>query len=234
MASASIRATHIAAILAEVDAYGYDGVDIDYENLAASSRAGFTSFMTDLARELHARGKVLTCAVWSKTSEPGAGVSQSQDWPALGQVVDRFKIMTYGYGWSGGPARPIGPVWRSEGILRFATSVMDPARVYYAIPFYGFRWPSTGANATAVTYQQAEALRAQHGAAVTFDAYHGEATFAYTDANGVSWTVWYQTPAAIEAKLELAKLVGVGGVAIWRLGGEAESFWQTIRRERAP
>ncbi|MHC4831158.1 MAG: glycosyl hydrolase family 18 protein [Planctomycetota bacterium] len=232
MDSAQLRAANIANLLHEVDTFDLDGVDIDYERMQSSDRAGFSAFMTDLGAQLHAREKVLTVAVWSKTSEPGSGVSGSQDWALLGQVVDRFKIMTYGWGWSGGPARAIGPVWRAEGILQFAMSQMPAEKVYFAIPFYGYRWPDNGGRGKSVTYNGAMSLANRHGKTPVFDAHEGESTFTYTDADGVSWEVWFATDQAIEAKFQLARRLGIGGVAIWRLGGDPASFWEVIRRER--
>jgi len=59
---------------------GYDGIDLDYENLSASDRPAFTTFVNQLAVALHAQGKLLTVNVYAKTAEPGTwGGPQAQD-----------------------------------------------------------------------------------------------------------------------------------------------------------
>ena len=55
---------------------------------------------------------------------------------------------------------------------------------------------------------------------------------AITDVDGVTWEVWFATDQAIDAKFALARRLGIGGVAIWRLGGDPASFWDVIRRYR--
>src|SRR5581483_10942325 len=54
---------HINDIVALVQRENYAGIDIDYEDLPATDRQVFTSFITDLASALHDKGKVLTVAL---------------------------------------------------------------------------------------------------------------------------------------------------------------------------
>ena len=96
LADSTVTAVNISSLVQLAVANGYDGIDLDYENLAASDRTAFTNFTTQLAAALHANGKVLTVNVYAKTAEPGDWAGpQAQDWWALGQVVDQVRIMTY-------------------------------------------------------------------------------------------------------------------------------------------
>ena len=67
---------HVSAIVALVLAHHYAGIDIDYENLHAADRHVFTVFITDLAAALHAHGKMLSVAVFAKTTNAGYGGAQ--------------------------------------------------------------------------------------------------------------------------------------------------------------
>lgn len=62
-----IRDKHIAAIVKEVETYGYDGIDIDYEGMTCNKKEKFEEFIEKLAKELHARNKLLSVAVHPKT-----------------------------------------------------------------------------------------------------------------------------------------------------------------------
>lgn len=62
-----IRDKHIAAIIKEVETYGYDGIDIDYEGMTCNKKEKFEAFIEKLAAELHARKKLLSVAVHPKT-----------------------------------------------------------------------------------------------------------------------------------------------------------------------
>ena len=108
---------------------GYDGIDLDYENLRASDRAAFTSFVQHLAGALHAQGKLLTVNVYAKTSEPGTWDGpQAQDWWAIGQAADQVRIMTYEYSWSTSPPGPIAPVNWVNDVIGYATSQIPPGK----------------------------------------------------------------------------------------------------------
>ncbi len=225
----SLRARHIQALLAELTSRSLDGVDVDFENLAAQDRDGLVAYVTDLADAVHRIGLKISVAVMPKTSEPGAWGSQiAYNYPALGRVVDQFKIMTYNQHYSGGAPGPIAdPAW-TEKVIRFAASQMDPAKVYVGVPFYGYDWPA-GGKGVGVTWAEAEALAASKGATPKRDAVSGEMTFEYT-LNGVRHTVWYQDAESLARKAAVAKRVGVGGVAIWKLGSEESGTWDRIRQ----
>src|SRR6266542_751861 len=60
------RRQHIRNIVAEVLAYSYDGIDIDYESIDSSLRDEYSAFIADLAAALHSQGKQLTIAVHAK------------------------------------------------------------------------------------------------------------------------------------------------------------------------
>ena len=102
--------------MALVRQHHYAGIDIDYEKLRAGDRQVFTAFISELAAALHARGKVLSVALFAKTTNAGyAPRNMAQDYAAIGRVADQVRIMTYDItGPPPGPAR-----WhRSAGFAR--------------------------------------------------------------------------------------------------------------------
>lgn len=222
----SLAATLRASILAEVAAYDLDGVDIDFEGMGQISRDAFSDFMALLAADLHAQGKYLSAAIYPKTSEPGGWSGpQSHDYLALGQSVDRFKIMMYGF------SGPMAPVDYMDRVLAFATALVPAHKIYAGVPFYGRdRNLTTGAK-PALTEKSAEALRAQVGSPPARIDVSGETTFDYTDANGHPHAVWYQTGDSMRMKIAVAKRWNTAGIAIWRLGDEL-TLMQAIADER--
>jgi hypothetical protein len=72
-----IRDQHIAKILHEVDTYGYDGIDIDYEGMSCGKKEKFEEFIVLLSQQLHQRGKLLSVAVHPKTSSRERRLSSS-------------------------------------------------------------------------------------------------------------------------------------------------------------
>ena len=141
IADPQLRAVNLNALVNLAVAGGYDGIDLDYENLRASDRAAFSSFVQQLAGALHAQGKLLTVNVYAKTSEPGTWDGpQAQDWWAIGQAADQVRIMTYEYSWSTSPPGPIAPVNWVNNVIGYATSQIAPGKILQGIPFYGYDW----------------------------------------------------------------------------------------------
>lgn len=230
------RAAHIAVLMDEVLAYGYDGIEIDYESLnGEADREAFSLFIEELAAALHAQGKLLAIAVHPKIGEPGTWAGpQAQDWARIGASADRFRVMTYDYHWSGSDPGPIAPLWWMEDVLNFATSVVPPNKVYVGLNLYGHDWG--GGTSSSVTWESAQQLIAAYNVTPQWQATGGwkrpvaEPWFTYTDASGQRHEVWYANGASIEARLRLVSRYGLGGIALWRLGGEDPACWQAIAR----
>lgn len=244
LADPRLRAAHIQSILDEVTAHGYDGIDLDYEGLGAAERGLFASFVRDLAGALHARGRLLSIAVHPKTAEPGGwSGAQAQDWRSLGEAVDRFRVMTYDFCWGGAgggcesswnegrPPGPIAPLWWVREVLDFAKTQVASAKIQMGVPFYGYDW--LGAIAAGLTWEEAQAIIARFHAPVHWQAEDGrgrplgESWFEYREGADLH-QVWFNDSRSIALKLELAEELGIGGIAIWRLGGEDPVNWEAI------
>jgi spore germination protein len=225
------RARHIRNIVDEVLANNYDGIDIDYELLDSGLRPDYSAFINDLAKELHAQGKLLTIAVHAKTADYG-GLGGFQDWAVLGQAVDRLRIMTYDYHLRGGGPGPVAPIYWVRAVADYAKTVVDPAKVVIGVPFYGYNWPP-GGDAIAQTWTDINDLIQSNKL---------EVNLKESDSNGLveeNWitygsrlgrrTVYFATSRSLDAKIDLVQQLDLAGIAIWRLGGEDPRNWQVIR-----
>lgn len=219
------RANHIQNLVNLVEVNNYHGIEIDYENLYASDRNAFTQFIQELAQALHNNGKLLTIAVHAKTSEPGTwNGPQAQDWQALGQAVDYFRIMTYDYHWSTGSPGPIAPLGWDEAVINFAKTRVTSEKIYLGLASYGWNW-GTG-TASEVSHSAAVQLASAQGATITWtapdeDGYSvGPAPhFSYTEG-GITRQVWFEDATSWSPKLDLVNSQAIRGINIWRLGTE--------------
>ena len=179
IADPQLRAVNLNALVNLAVAGGYDGIDLDYENLRASDRAAFSSFVQQLAGALHAQGKLLTVNVYAKTSEPGTWDGpQAQDWWAIGQAADQVRIMTYEYSWSTSPPGPIAPVNWVNNVIGYATSQIAPGKILQGIPFYGYDW--VGQQGTDLAWTQAMDLTSQFAVPVMWDSASASPWFEYS------------------------------------------------------
>jgi spore germination protein len=132
---------HVAAIVGLVRQHHYAGIDIDYENLRAGDRRPFTAFITALGTALHADGKVLSVALFAKTTN--AGVDQrnlAQDYAAIGRVADQVRLMAYDYHWAASAPGPVAPLPWVRAVLKYAKSQIPARKVILGIPLYGYDW----------------------------------------------------------------------------------------------
>jgi spore germination protein len=137
----TIREKHIAEIVALVEKWEYDGIDVDYESFPLSTRDHFSNFIEDLAAALHEKGLLISMAVHAKTNDETAWESaKAQDWSRLAPAVDIFAIMTYDYHNRAGEAGPIGPPQWSHDVIAYAANFTDLSKVRLGLHFYGYSW----------------------------------------------------------------------------------------------
>jgi spore germination protein YaaH len=227
--SPALMAQQIDAIVRLVEANGYAGIDIDYEQLRAGDRQDFTTFCERLARALHAKGKVLSVALFAKTSDAGSSPTNvAQDYRAIGQVADQVRLMGYDYHWAGSPPGPIAPVDWLRDVLRYAKTQIPAGKIVLGIPLYGYDW--TGGHGTGVSWLQALRLSRQYHAALHYDAQAQAPWFTYTDSAGRKHTVWFENAASSRAKFDVAQGAGIGGVYLWMPGYEDTGTWSALRQ----
>lgn len=221
--NATTRQTHINKLVEM--ARLYDGIDIDYENLFATDRSSFSSFINDLAVALHNEGKLLAVTVHPKTSEPGNwNGPQAQDWSALGQSADEVRVMIYDYHWETSGPGSIAPIsWVNE-VLSFAATVIPRNKIIHGMGTYGYDWIGSQAR----SYVWEDIIKLPNYASFTTDSTSQTPTFSYT-SDGKNHEVWFENAQSIDAKLNITNQVDVGGIHLWRLGGEDSGMFTAIR-----
>lgn len=225
----ALRKKHIGNIKKTVMENGYDGIEIDYENLLARDRDRFSLFIEELALELHKNNKLLAIAVYPKTSSLGTwGGPISQDWRRIGKSVDEVRIMCYDYHWPSSEAGAVADISWVEEVISFAITQIPREKIILGVPNYGYDWIETWARA--VDYKTAIALAQQHNTPIKWDDRAGASYFEYKE-RGMSRQVWFETKKSTILKMDLVKKYGIKGVAVWVLGGENPEFWKVVNDE---
>jgi spore germination protein YaaH len=220
---------NIAAIVALVDKENYAGIDIDYEQLHAGDRQAFSTYVTPLAAALHAHGKVLSVAVFAKTTAAGySGQNVAEDYAVIGRAADQVRVMGYDYHWNSSPAGPIAPIGWIRSVLGYARTQIPPSKIILGVPLYGYDW--VGDHGTDLTWQQAVQLATAHGVAVQYDSTSQAPWFSYTDSSGRTHQVWFENPQSSAAKFAVAKEAGIGGIFLWMYGNESPATWPQLHR----
>lgn len=221
----SVSTKHVENLVNLAVSEGYDGIDIDYENLNASDRDAFSTFIQTLASALHAKGKILSVGVHPKTSEPGTwNGPQAHDYTQLGKYADEIRIQVYEYHWSTSPPGPIAPISWVNDVLTFASTQIPKEKIIQGIGLYGYDW--AGNQGKGLEWLNVLALTQQLGIQASWDTPSESPFFKYSNNE-----VWFENHYSTSAKLDMANKHGVGGVFFWRLGGEDPDTWAVVKNK---
>lgn len=220
---------HVRALTDLAVSQGYDGLDLDYEELRGQDRAAFTAFVTRLADALHAAQKRLSIALFAKTDDAGYDERNvAQDYAALGAAVDEVRLMTYDYHWATSPPGPVAPADWVRDVLDYAVTVIPPQKILLGLTMSGYDW--VGNRANPITVEQAASLaddRSEDG--VQVDPVSRSPWFRYTADDGTAHEVWFEDADSVATKRAVAAATGVRGVFLWMYGPPDESIWQGLR-----
>lgn len=212
---------HAVALAQIAKEDGFDGLDLDYESMRPAAREPYVRFAQMVREECDRRQLKLAIAVHPKTSEPGHWDGPiSQDWRALGALVDRFRIMTYDFHWATSEAGPIAPLDWVGQVLEFAKTVVPAEKIEAGVASYGYDWRDKSAKS--ITWRDWQELTKLH-TWTQRDSASQENTVEYDGRK-----VFFSDSVAIRAKTDLAAKAGVRGVAMWRLGSEDPGVWEFL------
>ena len=220
----------VASIMSVVNTYGYDGVDIDWEE------AGFTAARGDaLYRALRAAlgSKLLSAAVLSHYQNAYGSSGQSAGNGNLHQYLDRVNVMTYDLGqanwsvsWFNSPLYrgTADTPWSIDFVMnRYIAEGVPAAKLGIGVPFYGYT--SVGGSPSI------RGPRQTFGSTPSFSQIGYFSIFGTYDISNPTWdsashVPWialtngwltFDNERSIREKVEYVLNRGLGGWIIWNL-----------------
>jgi len=223
----------IGSIIYVLQSKGYYGVNVDFERISPENKENYNNFLRRLVVALHPLDYVVSTALAPKTSDAQTGAWHgAHDYKAHGEIVDFVIIMTYEWGWSGGPPYAVAPVDLVEDVIRYATSVIPSRKIVMGMPLYGYDWPLPympgGKWARRLSPQDAIRIAAERGATIRFDAQTQSPTYRYYGDNTIQHEVWFEDARSVRAKLLLVNKYDLRGVSYWLLGLSFPQNWLVL------
>jgi spore germination protein len=219
----AVRERLISQILTTMREKGYGALIIDFEHLYPEDRERYNDFLRQIAPNMRTAGFPFGTALAPKTSAAQTGSWYgAHDYPAHGQIVDFTILMTYEWGWSGGPPLPVAPIPEVARVLDYAVTVIPRDKIMLGVPMYGYDWTlpyvQGGPFARSLTPQGAVDLAARRGAVIRYDRRAKAPYFRYTDNQGNPHIVWFEDARSLLAKFRLVKNYRLRGLSYWTLG----------------
>ncbi|WP_216827744.1 glycosyl hydrolase family 18 protein [Alkalihalobacterium elongatum] len=219
--------------IAIMEQKGYLGLDFDLEYLGAENREAYNELMRKAKERLDERGYFLSSALAPQV-EPGMiGVLyEGHDYAAHGEYADFVFLMTYEWGWTGGPPMAVAPIDQVRRVIEYAASEMPNDKIMMGIPLYGYDWTlpfvEGETRARAIDHQEAIRLAATYNAVIEYDPVAQSPFFTYVDEAGLEHEVWFEDARSMQAKFDLVKEFGLRGFYYWVLGWDFPQNWLLI------
>jgi spore germination protein len=230
--TSSIQNKVIDEALSIMRSKGYRGINIDFEYVFPDDREPYNQFLRNLSARVKPEGLLLFTALAPKTSSSQQGLLyEAHDYAAHGQIADFCVLMTYEYGWSGGPPMAVAPPNRVRQVLQYATSVMPRHKIMMGMPLYGYDWALPyihgGPMARRVSTQEAYTIAWNHGVPVMYDQ-QSQSPFLHYSVSGTNHVVWFEDARSMRAKFNLIKEFDLRGGSYWVLGSPFPQNWSLL------
>ncbi|WP_129729644.1 LysM peptidoglycan-binding domain-containing protein [Ectobacillus funiculus] len=229
--NSAIQNKLITNVLRIAEQYGMRDVHFDFEDVAATDREAYNQFLRNVKARLP-QGYTLSTTLVPKTSSAQTGrYYEGLDYKAHGEIVDFVVIMTYDWGWQGGPPQAVSPIGPVKQVIQYAKSQMPANKIMMGQNLYGFDWPlpfKPGNMAKAVSSVAAVALARAHNAAIAFDYTAQAPHFTYRNAQGALHEVWFEDARSVQAKFNLIKEQGIRGISYWKIGLPFPQNWRLL------
>jgi len=229
-ASETAQQTLFAQTVQAARSGGYQGVDVDFENLDPADAAAYAQFVTNLRRAVDPLPVLVALA--PRTSEENASpFAQGHDYHLLGEAADYVLLMAYDWGYPAGPPMAVAPLNQVRRVVQYALEHIPAEKIYLGIPNYGYDWTlplQEGRLAKSLSNQDALTLAADRYTAIRFDQTAYSPWFRYIDPQGLEHEVWFEDPRSVRGKIELALEHGLHGVGYWNLDRPFPQNWVVL------
>ncbi|CAH2213771.1 S-layer homology domain-containing protein [Tepidibacter aestuarii] len=221
----------------EGEKVSFDGVVIDFENLRnQSSQRPLNEFLSELKNELNKENKKLYVAVHPKANFKG------YDYKSIGEIADKVILMAHDYGaktltkeemdigYTETPPAPIKDIYYAlSEITNKDYGVSNLDKVWLQISFDSIQWKTLNnivINEKAYTpdYNKiADRIKTEKDSGRNIKIQYGNKSknpyiTYYNSDNNVTNKIWYEDEKSIGLKMDLARLMGVKGISVWRIG----------------
>lgn len=225
LSSSANRRHLIDGLMAQVDTYGLDGINIDFEKVKKDSGIHFVQFLRELSIETRKRGVVLSVDNYVP-SEYTAHYNRKEQ----GIVADYVIIMGYDEHYvGGGEAGSNASIGFVESGIVNTKEVVPADKIINAVPFYTRVWESgtDGLKASTLTMSSQKDWIAKTGVTPMWIDEVCQ-NYAEYESDGTFYQCWLEDVESLRVKLEVMKTQEIAGVASWKLGIEDTAVWDAI------
>ncbi|MBM7622439.1 spore germination protein [Bacillus tianshenii] len=228
----SIQNKFLDNVVATAKKYNFKDIHFDFEYLRPADKEAYNTFLRKARDRFKKEGWLISTALAPKTKADQKGKwYEAHDYKAHGEIVDFVIIMTYEWGYSGGPPMAVSPIGPVREVLEYALTEMPGNKIMMGQNLYGYDWTLPfkpgGEFAKAISPQAAIQLASDNNAAIEYDVKAQAPHFNYWK-EGKEHEVWFEDARSIQAKFDLLKELNLRGISYWKLGLSFPQNWLLI------
>ena len=208
--------------------YGFQGINIDFENIALKDK----DLLTQFVRELYPLFKEYNMWVTMDVSP----ISTSENWSMsfdrkrLAETTDYLILMAYDQHWAASPIA--GSVAQYSWVEKSINGVLQEIpkdKLILAVPYYTRLWiiEDGKVSSQALSMDTANKFLEENEINLMWDEeskqYYGE-----MERNGKEYKIWVEDGESLKYKVSLVNKYDLAGVASWRKGFETKDIWTSI------
>ena len=214
--SKAARTNMVNKLVGEAKSYGFDGINLDYENIKSAYAKDYLQFVRELSVACERNGIVLS----TDNYKPEA-YNRCYNLKEQSKFVDYVIVMAYDEHYAGTDAGSVAS-------LPFVKEAVEDT-VQLVIPFYTRIWTTTDGNTTsrAVGMQAAIDQLNSDGQVALWNDDCGQYVASYTVGSSTR-QIWFEEEKSIKAKMQVIQQENTAGVACWKLGLEKSTVWSVI------
>ena len=226
MSKTSTRQKLIEKLMAEVEKYDLDGLNLDFEGIKKEAGVHYVQFIRELSVACRKNGTVLSVDNYVPTSG-----NQFYNRKEQGIVADYVIVMGYDEHYAGSSPGSVASIGYVEDGIANTLSQVPAEKVINAIPLYTRIW-TTDSNGDVTSEALGMAKAKNWIEENNIELYWQEALGQYygeLKTDTATQEIWMEEERSIGLKMDLIKKYNLAGVACWKLGFEPKELWEIIR-----
>jgi len=221
------RALHRQALIRLTLQYGFDGIDVDYENLHAKDKEIYTQFIRELNDDVKHHGLKLSVTVQPKDREKKSRGPGATDWQALCNYTDQVQIMLYNlHNCKTGPG-PMATIPWMNSIMNFGLTRCSIDKLVPVLKVSGMRWSEN--RCEGLQYKNIIPLLTAHTEIVQRTS--EETPYLKYIENGNNYTIYYEDTKSLLEKIIALRALGYHRITFWSLGRHDFSLHKALRNQ---
>lgn len=229
LSKTSTRQKLIEKLMAEVEQYGLDGLNLDFEGIKKEAGVHYIQFIRELSVSCRKEGIVLSVDNYV----PYAG-NEFYNRKEQGIVADYVIVMGYDEHYAGGEPGSVASVgYVNDGISNTLKQV-PKEKLINAIPLYTRVWTEAADGKTssvALGIAKAKEWAVENNVELYWQEELGQYYGELKTEEGTK-KVWMEEERSIGLKMDLIRKYDLAGVACWKLGFEPAELWDEIRMDQ--